>query len=249
MRRDRTIAAVLLSLQIVLWLGFLIHSSPRFPGSLAGGLLALFGSLLLTLPVVLYSAMKRVGRLRRWMGTLTSMSTLLDLHVYSSLVGAILAILHTGHRFESPLGIFLTATMLAAVLTGFIGRYYFNFAAQEVREKQAVLDRLTVEYNNVVKTLAAPDTRPARRSRLRATINSVVGTELLTASDGLPARAMKLAESIADVEYAIKTHVSLKSRASSWLYAHLAAYLAFYLLLAIHVGSEIYLGLRWFDRV
>lgn len=42
--RDRIVATGLVVLMLLLWLGFLLHRSPRFPGSLWGGVLGVSGA-------------------------------------------------------------------------------------------------------------------------------------------------------------------------------------------------------------
>ena len=42
--RERIIVTGLVTLMFILWLGFLVHRSPRFAGSLWGGVLAVTGS-------------------------------------------------------------------------------------------------------------------------------------------------------------------------------------------------------------
>jgi hypothetical protein len=253
MERERAIIGSLLLLQLVLWLGFLVHRSPRFPGSLAGGLLAVAGALLMIVPPVLYSAIKRVAFFKRLVAPKIRLATLLSWHVYTSIVGSILAILHTAHRFESNLGIALTAVMLLAVFSGFIGRHFLGYVSMELREKQDLLSRLTTEYNQLV---AEASRRPEAAVVSAAAIaqglfgrvrrNFAAGNIFGRDGNAAAARAARLAESIADVEHAIKTHELLRRRSKHWLWAHLAASLAFYLLLALHVWSAIYFGLRWF---
>ena len=54
------------------------------------------------------------------------MRTLLTVHIYTALCGSILVLLHTGHKFDSPLGMALTVMVLLVVLSGFIGRYLMS---------------------------------------------------------------------------------------------------------------------------
>ncbi len=105
MERERTIIGGLLLLQLILWLGFLVHRSPRFPGSLTGGVLGVSAALLMILPPLVYSAAKRIEFFKQIVSKRISLGTLLTWHVYTGIVASILAILHTGHRFESNLGI------------------------------------------------------------------------------------------------------------------------------------------------
>jgi hypothetical protein len=253
MERERTIIGSLLLLQLILWLGFLVHRSPRFPGSPAGGILAVSGALLMIVPPILYSAAKRVEFFKRIITKRISLGTLLSWHVYTSIVGSILAILHTGHRFESTLGITLTATMLLAVLSGFVGRYFLGYVSMELREKRDLLNRLATEYNRIVGEMSRQPVGEiadaASHGFMRRAVNSIFGADALFRQEkNAPFyRAVRLAESIADLEYAIKTHELLKSRTARWLKFHLAASCAFYLLLTLHVWAAIYYGLRWFD--
>ncbi|MEO6037451.1 MAG: hypothetical protein ABIQ93_03490 [Saprospiraceae bacterium] len=251
MKNERIIIGGLFMLQIILWLGFLVHRSPSFPGSLTGGLLAVAGALLLIVPPLIYSATKRIAFFKRIIRTRISLGTLLNWHVYTSIVGAILAILHTGHRFESNLGIWLTAMLLLTVLSGFIGRYFLGFSSGELQEKKDLLNRLATEYNQIVGQLAmqpnAEVVYAASRHTVSHALNSVVGVKTLR-PDGkspLSIRALRLAESIADLEYAIKTFDLLKRRTARWLKMHIITSGAFYVLLILHVWSAIYFGLKY----
>lgn len=247
--RERIVVAGLVALLLLLWLGFVVHSSPRFPGSLWGGALGVAGAALMLWPLA-YSAVKRVSKLKAAVTKRVPMRTLLAWHVYTGILGAILAILHTSHKFDSPLGVSLTAAMLVAVLTGFIGRHFMGLVSQEIREKQEMLDALGVAYRQTAEELsqyAAPAPAPARGflGRLRA---SLFTPEALV-EQGSPApvyRAVRLAESIADLEYAIRSHELLKRRFARWLKLHIASSVIFYMLLALHVWAGIYFGLRWF---
>ena len=225
MERERTVIGALLLLQLILWLGFLVHRSPRFPGSLAGGVLAVSGALLMIVPPLVYSAAKRVEFFKRIITRRISLGTLLSWHVYTAVAGSILAILHTGHRFESNLGITLTATMLLAVFSGFVGRYFLRYETLELNEKKDLLSRLATEYNRLVgeasrqQQPASEIAYAASRVSVQRALNSFFGADFFIGRDDndLAARAARLAESIADLEYAVKTHEILKRRVKHWL--------------------------------
>ena len=249
--RERLVISGLVVLMLLLWLGFLVHRSPRFPGSLWGGVLGVSGALLMLWPVG-YSAVKRVGRLKKAVTSRMPMRTLLAWHVYTGVIGAVLAILHTGHKFNSPLGIWLTVAMFVAVLTGFIGRHFLGQVSHEMREKQDMLTKMKQAYSEAAVELARhPDPAlgfVASRgflSRL-ATKFFVPEDETAPGSLALSFRAVHLAESMADLEYAIKAHELLKRRFALWLKLHIASSILFYVLLALHVWAGIYFGLRWF---
>ena len=240
----------MLLLQLILWLGFLVHRSPRFPGSSAGWVLAITAAFLMVVPPLIYSAAKRNGSFKKLITKKIPFGKLLTWHIYTGIAGSILAILHTGHRFESNLGIWLTTMMMLTILSGFIGRYFLSYSSQELREKQDQLNLLATQYNQLIGGVAQkpePEiTYTASHGFIRRAINSFVGTEKFSEGTQVPlsVRALRLAESIADLEYAIKTHEFLKRRTASWLKAHIATSCAFYLLLIIHIWSAIYFGLR-----
>ena len=251
--RERLVVSGLVVLMLVLWLGFAVHRSPRFAGGPWGGVLGVSGALLMLWPIG-YSAVKRIPALKERLKRRLPMRTLLAWHVYTGIVGAVLAVLHTGHKFDSPLGVALTASVLVAALTGFVGRYFLGMVSQEMREKRETLGALEAAYRRTAEELAA---RPAAASRVAAASGpwgrlktalfapeaAAEGQDDLAVSD----RAVRLSESVADLEYAVKSHELLKRRFSLWLRLHIAASLLFYVLLALHVWASIHFGLRWFD--
>ncbi len=246
--RGRVVISGLFILIFLLWLGFLVHRSPRFPGSLWGGVLGVSGALLMLWPLG-YSAVKRVGKLKDAVTRRMPMRTLLAWHVYTAIIGAALAVLHTGHKFTSPLGLLLTAAMLVAVLTGFIGRHFLGQISQELREKHDQLAKMEEAYRQTAAELVRrPD--PVVRAASRGLVGRLAATffapETTQESLTLSSRAVHLAESMADLEYAIKTHELIKRRFALWLKLHIWSSILFYGLLALHVWAAIYFGLRWF---
>ena len=251
--REPVIISILVLLLLLLWGGFTFHQSPRFAGSLAGGILGILGSLLMFIPLV-YLVIKRVKRINRWITRFASMRTLLAWHIYAGVVGPILVIVHTGHKFESPLGILLTAMTLIVVFSGFIGRYLMKKIRTEIKEKKSLLDHLNTEYEKTMlklKTccrdqveLIQPYTGFFSRlfGQMFFSVTSATG-EIKTTSK----RAFQLTESIADVEYAIKTHETFKQAFSSWLKLHIWLSFFLYFLLIMHVLGAIHFGLRWFS--
>lgn len=139
--QDRIIATIIFSMLVVLWLGFLVHRSSFFAGSLLGGVFGVVGAAFMLVPLT-YTVIKRSATLRRAFTRKHGFGALLQAHVYFGLVGALLAILHSGHKFQSALGVALTASMLLSVLTGFIGQHYLRYVAENIREKKAQIDGL-----------------------------------------------------------------------------------------------------------
>ncbi len=247
--RNEIVITGLVILLLVLWLGFPFHQSLRLAGSLAGGILAITGSVLMLVPLV-YSIIKRIKPLKNLVTSRVQMRTLLSWHIYAGVVGPILVLLHTGHKFQSHLGIALTAMTIIVVLSGFTGRYLLSKLSQTIGEKKKTLTQLELAYRQTATELA---THPEQVAVLQP-FSGFFGRLLTgffvraheTSAMSTPIRALRLSESIADMEYAIRTHETFKSAFSIWLKLHIALSFTLYVLLALHVWAALSFGLRWF---
>lgn len=249
---ERTIVGGLVALMLILWLGFVFHRSPRFAGSLAGGVLAVTGSALMLVPL-LYLFIKRIPPLKAFVTARVPMRALLAIHIYAGVIGPILVILHTGHKFQSHLGIALTAMTLIVVVSGFIGRHLLSRIGEELKDKRALLGSLTAAYENTVRELRE---HPERVEQVRSAGNVFrrLAARLFLSPDPLrepglnvAARSLRLSESMADVEYAIGTHEAFKRAFRVWLKLHIILSFTLYALLGLHVWASIHFGLRWFS--
>ena len=205
--------------------GFVLHTAPRFPGSLAGSVLGIAAAALMVL-LLLYPLIKHWSWLRQWVSTRVSMRTVLSIHVYAGALGAVLGILHTGHKFESPLGIILVTSMLAATLSGFVGRYYLSHLRVELQDQKAALDLLRAEYERIVSAGSA---------------------QLLALPTGSSASLPKLVGAIADLEYGMRSRETIKRTFTGWMFIHITAALVMYPSLALHIWNSLYFGLRWLE--
>jgi hypothetical protein len=239
--RERVVISGLIILMLILALGFFAHRSTRFAGSLAGGALGVSGALLM-LSGPAYALVKRVGPLQKALTGKVSLRTMLAWHVYTGIAGAILALLHTGHKFQSPLGMLLTAAMMLVVFTGYVGRYLFNAVAQELREKREALSTTSIDLGRGI----APGLPTARLTSRLVTGFFLPSAAVEGVGDATAARALRLAEAMADLEYSIKMHDVFKTASSRWLKWHIAISIVFYLLLGFHVWAGLFYGLRWF---
>lgn len=248
---ERTVVGGLVVLLLILWLGFTFHRSPRFAGSLAGGVFAVTGSVLMLVPFA-YLVIKRIKPLKTFVARRMSMRTFLAIHIYAGVVGPILVLLHTGHKFGSHLGIALTALTLVVVVSGFVGRYLMSHFSQTIHEKKEILTRLELAYREIAAEVAArPEyvalARPFSGFFSRAFAGMFLARNRATvATLPAPLRALRLSESMADLEYAIKTHETFKRAFGVWLKIHIALSFTLYALLGLHVWAAIHFGLRWF---
>ena len=243
-QREKLVMTELVVLLLILWLGFLVHRSPRFAGSLIGGVLGITGAVLMLVSMA-YMVVKRIPALKRAATEHISMRALLAIHVHAGVIGAIFALLHTGHKFQSHLGIALTATMLIVVLSGYVGRYLLSQSSQTINEKREVLTNLELAFRQVATQLAAA---PGTILLPHPSVLEMLSFSTFRASAATPLafQATELSESIADVEYAIRHHEKFKRAFSIWLKVHIAVSFALLLLLGLHIWAALHFGLRWF---
>lgn len=208
------------------------------------------GSTLMLVPLA-YMVVKRIKPLKRRVTKHVSMRTLLAWHIYAGVLGPILVLIHTGHKFESVLGIALTAMVLIVVVSGFVGRYLMSKINREIKEKRAMLAEANAQYESALQALRdrpeeAALTRPFQHVLARLFLRADTGGG--SGSETMPVgiRAVRLAESVADLEYAVRTHQAFKRAFAKWLKLHIALSMVLYVLLGLHIWSAIYFGLRWF---
>jgi hypothetical protein len=223
-----------------------LHEAPRFPGSLAGSLLGIAGAALMVL-LLIYPLVKHFAWLRQRVTKRLSMRAILSFHVYAGVLGALLGILHTGHKFQSPLGITLVSSMLIVVVSGFVGRYYMAYLRVELRDQKAMLDTLRAEYDRIATELAgAPMVRsllglPGLWLGRLAPVSA--GPDMSAGAPGIP--LPQLVNAIADLEYAMRRREAIQRAFAGWMFVHIAAAIVMYAALALHIWNGVYYGLRW----
>ena len=143
--------------------------------------------------------------------------------------------------------------MLLVVLSGFVGRYLMGYFTHELLEKKQMLDALKAAYDQAAGELAQQPEQAALLGTFSGFFARVLAGLFIPSvaaepgSMAAPVRALRLAESMADLEYAIKTHETFKRLFGRWLKFHIVISAILYVLLALHVWSGIHFGLRWFS--
>jgi hypothetical protein len=244
--REHIVLTGTFTLLLLTWLGFLVHRSPSFAGSAVGMMFGIAGAVLMLIPLA-YPIVKRIPFLHDRITRRVSLQTLLTVHVYSGIFGPLLAIIHTGHKFDSPLGITLAAVMLLVVVSGFAVRYLLTYVNQEIKDKLLLLQTARGDLDSAwgVMESTPPEMRDLPKAPLLAAGLASVGIEL--SSGGPAGEVTRLAESVADLEYAVRTHELFKRWFSRALKLHIVLSLIFYALLGLHIWAEIHFGLRWFS--
>jgi hypothetical protein len=221
---EKTTVGGLLSVLFLTVPAFLFHTAPRFAGSLTGGLFGIAAALLFVL-LLMYSAVKRLPWVKERTKSYFPAGAVLTFHVYAGAIGALLAIIHTGHKFQSPLGITLTVAMLTVVASGFVGRYYLATIGTELRDDQKQLGILRTRYDGIAQAEEGPKEQTAANLK------------------GIPLE--HLLGAMSDLEFAITGREALKRTLRRWVILHIWASVLMYALLALHIWSGIYYGLRW----
>ena len=240
--RGELVVGGLVLLLLIFPLGFLVHVSPRFPGSLPGSLVGIAGAVLMLVPFA-YLVVKRAPGLQRRVTRRVSMRTLLAIHVYAGVLGPILGMVHAAHKFESPIGVSLTGMMLVVVISGYTGRYLLGQTAKAVRGRRANLAAVKAA---LARTPADPrdEHHTASASLLDRLRRTFLAPEPAAASKQ-PASRRSLAEAAADLEFAVRAEAVVNDLFGRWLKLHIVIAMILYALLALHVWSGLYYGLRW----
>jgi hypothetical protein len=102
--------------------GAVIFTARKIPaaGELFGHLLGIFGFILMLMTEILYSLRKRT-RSASW----GRMSSWLQFHIFTGLVGPYMVLLHTSWKFNGIAGV-TTLFTLIIVVSGFVGRYIYT---------------------------------------------------------------------------------------------------------------------------
>ncbi len=242
--RERIVLTGILTVLLLSWLGFLVHSSPRFAGSGLGAVFGIAAAVLMLFPLA-YPIVKRIPAINRRVTKHVSIETLMIIHVYAGIFGPVLAIIHTGHKYQSWLGIILTSVMLLVVVSGYAVRYLLTYVNQEVKDKLILLQTARGDLDHawgVLENLPPEQSAPPQAPFLLAAMANI-GIDL--SPGGPTGEVTRTAEAVADLEFAVRTHELFKRWFAWSLKLHIVLSLLFYVLLGLHIWAGIYFGLRW----
>jgi len=130
------------------------------PSGPAGQSFGMVGTLLMLMPF-LYMARKRLPWLRRT----GSLKTWLEIHLFCGIVGPVLITFHTSFKFN---GIVSAAywSMVAVVLSGFIGRYLYVRIPRSIRGTELTRAEIDARMDALKDELAASVPSPAALARI-----------------------------------------------------------------------------------
>src|SRR6056297_4015905 len=125
---EKNINAFLAAFFFLLVLGFLFHQSQTFAGSLLGHGLGIIGSILILMTLI-YPFRKRILKKK-------GRQNPLNRHVTYGLIGPSLVVIHSAHKFSSPIGILVFLSLVLVVFSGIVGRYLFKQVNRSLREQK-----------------------------------------------------------------------------------------------------------------
>ncbi len=241
--RERFVVVSAFAVLVFAWLGFLLHVAPRFAGSSMGAVFGITGAVLMLVPLI-YVFVKR-NPFFKHVTKFISLQTWLSVHIYAGIFGALLALIHTGHKYVSPLGIALTASMLLVVVSGIVLRYLAPFVNLDMKDKLLLLQTARGDLDHAWGLLEKSDTERKRRIKTPELTAGMASLGLSFPPGNVSGEVTILAQGVADLEYSIRTDELLRRWFSLALKVHVVVSVAFYALLAAHIASGIYFGLRW----
>ena len=238
--RSDVLIGLLVGFLLLFPLGYVVHVSPRFPGSLAGGILGIVAALLmlLTLP---YVAAKHIGWVERRLSKRIATPTLLAIHIYAGVLAPLIGLIHAAHTFGSPLGVALTGLILLTVTSGFIGRYLLAQMARALRGRRSELASLKSAFLNLPAPVAGAD----ENTRLPGRWAGYFFAAGDTPSVPVPEDRVALASALSDTEYAVRAEEATNALFGKWRVFHIVCGVLLYAALLLHIGAAIYYGLRW----
>ena len=242
--REGIVVSGILCALFLAWLGFLFHQDPRFPGSGLGTAFGIVGAVLMLVPLA-YPIVKRIPFIHDRITAHVSLQTLLTIHVYSGILGPIFAIIHTGHKFDSPLGIALTAVMLLVVVSGYTARYLNTFLTHDITDKLLMLQTARGDLDSAWGVVERSPTQLRVAPAAPELTAGLASFGIEVPVGGPTGDVLRIAEGVADLEFSIRTHEMFKRWFSRALKLHIYLSVLLYLLLALHIGSGIHFGLRW----
>ncbi len=124
MLRSKELVYALIAMVIITLFYLLVQTTSReipAASSFWGHSLGVLGFLLMVMTETLYSFRKRSKRGARW----GKMSSWLEFHIFTGIVGPFMVLLHPGWQFQGLAGVLSLITLLM-VFSGFFGRYIYT---------------------------------------------------------------------------------------------------------------------------
>lgn len=225
-------------------------------GSLWGHSLGVIGFILMLMTEILYSLRKRSNRGAKW----GKMSSWLEFHIFTGLVGPYMVLIHPGWKFQGLAGVLSLLTLLM-VISGFVGRYIYTAVPRAASGAEISLQDLqntALQLESQLARLKNQEvTRPVLRigvgsgtslgvlSRfwydLRALVNNLV---IRTSQTGMSRQKAleldKVKRKYDQVVRQIRNLAAARRLLALWHTVHIPLGLTLFIVGFIHIGATIY---------
>ena len=231
------------------------------PTGLVARPLGVIGMLLMLVPVAYairkrWAPLARTGSLPRW----------LEVHIFCGIVGPALITFHTSFKFNGLISVAYWS-MMAVMLSGFVGRYLFVRIPKTIRGVELTHGEIRTRAEELKNEIGAASLRPGMQDRLRevedelepAAGRAVVGPimvrrrlrrlrgELLAAGVDRPLAARATA-AMAERALLLRRLAYLDRRKrlfAMWHVFHQPLVYVMFAIAALHVGLAVFMGYAW----
>ena len=226
MKGKQKVDAFLAVFFVLLVLGYLLHQSPEFAGSLPGHILGIAGAIIIGF-ALLYPIRKRIFGKR-------GKANPLNRHIIYGLIGATLGTIHSAHKFSSPIGVLTFLALLLVVLSGIVGRFLYRNVNKQLREQKKDLNLLRDHLKTIRTEIAAC---AAKADGLETEENAQIKENCRD--------IFEQAYAAAELEMSVSMFEKTKALFSKWVHVHYVLTFFLVTMLVVHVLSALYYGLRW----
>ncbi len=216
-------------------------------GGLYGHAMGILGFILMLMTEILYSLRKR-SRNARW----GKMSSWLEFHIFTGLVGPYLVLLHTSWKFNGVAGVLMLMTVII-VASGFIGRYIYTVVPRsadgvelEVGQLESEIGALEAELQSLFQAGSRDGTMEAQAAAGMSGAGSqgVVLVQKVNSDDKTSREKARKVDVL--LKQRTKLTRQLNSIANSrkilatWHTVHVPIGLALFCLAAVHIVAAVY---------
>ncbi|MEW5981935.1 MAG: hypothetical protein AB1806_06145 [Acidobacteriota bacterium] len=222
------------------------HASLKPSGSVAHPL-GIVGLAMMTMPL-LYAARKKWRRLSR----AGSLSAWLEVHVFCGIVGPLLVTFHSSFRFNGIISVAYWS-MVAVVLSGFVGRYLYVRIPKSIRGTELTRDEIGARATELTARLRDAGLRDELMQWMRAAdVVSWAGRRHLRrrlASAGIePTLARGLVDASRERSVLTKRLERLhrtKRLFALWHVFHQPLVYLMFAIAGVHIAVALYMGYAW----
>ena len=130
-------------------------------------------------------------------------------------------------------------------MNGFTVRYLLTYVSHEITDKLSLLQTARGDLDSAWGVLEKSSAEVRPLANAPVLVASLASLGFGVRSSGPAGEVTRIAESVADLEYSVRMHEFFKRWFRRSLNLHIGLSVILYVLLALHIGSGIYFGLRW----